>query len=495
MSISDENSFFTPQQLAEITGGTWENLSNNLLIGDVNYIPQYTNKGDLFVIRHEDWPNKKYLENIHRIPEVIAKGIAAIMVNQETLLDVRLPVLRVVDTYRALRKIAINTSKISTAKRVLVTGSYGKTAFKTHLWHLLNDHLNTYISFNSANFSASTYCNFASLKKDTQVVVIEKPITNESNILRNARIIEPDIIVLTSIGHEHIDKFKTIDNIIWLKTTFASGLPSDGKFIVPYDSEYYPLIINYLKRYPDINILTFGSHPDCNARILKQNFRQFGWDVLATIEGQEAAYRVPFPEGHAPNASLAELLCVYHLGVDIQVAAANYYQCTNFKSSGSLYEVNYQQKHFYLYDQSQRGGIEGYSSFFKTLRNLKPEGQGKKIVVTSNFVDHVDGEVALLDLDHFRQLMSAAGIDSLFTVEYFTEHPEVVHDKSIWKGHSFEVDSIKDEVINSLQNNDILCVKGIYESKLPDLISHIKHLPGIKISKVISTPWNNDIPF
>ncbi|MDO9139573.1 MAG: Mur ligase family protein, partial [Methylobacter sp.] len=422
MFAIDESAFFSAQQLAEITQGTWENLSGELTVKKFHYVPKYIEPGDLLVIRHEKWPNKKYLYNLHKVPDMVAKGIVAIMANMETPLNVHIPILRVSDTYQALRKIAIRTSKLSTAKRILVVGSYGKTAFKTLLWLLLKEHLPTYTCLNSSNFKSSTYCDFASLKRNTEVFVLEKPIEHERKILRRVKIIAPDIVVLTSIGHEHIEKFKTIDHIIWLKTTYASGLAAGGKFIAPYDSEYYPQILAALQRYPGINILTFGSGANCHARLLAQRFRQFGWDIVAAIEGEIIRYRVPFPEAHAPTASLAELLCVYHLGIDVKTAVAHYYQCTNFKSSGALYHIHYQNKHFYLYDQSRRGGIEGYSSFFKTVAAFQPEAQGKKIVVTSNFVDHVDGEVALLDLAYFKQLIADADIHCLFSVEYFTEH-------------------------------------------------------------------------
>ncbi|MDP2097236.1 MAG: Mur ligase family protein [Coriobacteriia bacterium] len=491
MFAIDESAFFSAQQLAEITQGTWENLSGELTVKKFHYVPKYIEPGDLLVIRHEKWPNKKYLYNLHKVPDMVAKGIVAIMANMETPLNVHIPILRVSDTYQALRKIAIRTSKLSTAKRILVVGSYGKTAFKTHLWHLLKEHLPTYTCLNSSNFNASTYCDFASLKRNTEVFVLEKPIEHERKILRRVKIIAPDIVVLTSIGHEHIEKFKTIDHIIWLKTTYASGLAAGGKFIAPYDSEYYPQILAALQRYPGINILTFGSGANCHARLLAQRFRQFGWDIVAAIEGEIIRYRVPFPEAHAPTASLAELLCVYHLGIDVKTAVAHYYQCTNFKSSGALYHIHYQNKHFYLYDQSRRGGIEGYSSFFKTVAAFQPEAQGKKIVVTSNFVDHVDGEVALLDLAYFKQLIADADIHCLFSVEYFTEHGAVVPDNVIWE-HRFTVADIQEAVLNSLENDDILCVKGIYESDLPRLLRYLKQLPGLRMKRLVSRPWEDD---
>lgn len=465
----------SPEEMATVTGGIWENLTPDTKIERVEYIFHYLTKNDLFVVHHS---------TCHKIKGALKYGVSALIIPDDCKVDVPIPVLRVENSYMALRAIALEGSERSRAKRVLVTGSYGKTGFKNHLYTVISDQLNTYAKLTSANHVEATYCNLASLKPEHELLIIEQPVSTKTKTKRRARYVHPDICVITSIGHEHIERFHTVDNIIENKTQIANALKKGGKFLIPKDDPYYKQLKRELQKYDHFDLLTFGSSRTCNAQLLYKKYNNFGWDVIAKIEEIVVAYRVPFPEIHEPEASLAVLLSVYHLGGDVRAAAAKFYSCSNFKSSGKIYEVNCHGKHFYLYDQSYRGGIEGYQSFFKSLRDFNPPNGGKKVLLTSEFVDYEDGEMALIDNELFQKLIAESGIESLFTVEKFTEHINVLPDKTIWKNHSLDFNNIKEEVLDSVDENDILCIKGIFESNLPQFTIWMNQLEGMEISEL-----------
>lgn len=467
----------SPEEMATVTGGIWENLTSDTKIERIEYIFHYLTKNDLFVVHHA---------TCHKIKGALRCGVSALIVPDDCKVDVQIPVLRVENTYMALRAIALEGTKRTRAKRLLVTGSYGKTGFKNHLYTVISDQFNTYAKLTSANHVEATYCNLASLKPEHELLIIEQPVSTKTKTERRAWYVRPDICVITSIGHEHIERFQTVENIIENKTQIAKALKKGGKFLIPKDDPYYKQLKRELEKYDHFDLLTFGSSRTCNAQLLYKKYNNFGWDIIAKIEDIVLAYRVPFPEIHEPEASLAVLLSVYHLGGDVRTAAAKFYTCSNFKSSGKIYEVNYFDKHFYLYDQSYRGGLEGYQGFFKFLRDLKPLNGGKKVLLTSEFVDYEDGEMALIDNKLFQGLIAEAGIESLFTVEKFTEHINVLPDKSIWKNHSLDFNNIKEEVLESIDENDILCIKGIYESDLPKFIIWMEQLKGMEISELKS---------
>ncbi|MBL6985809.1 MAG: hypothetical protein ISR72_01990 [Methylobacter sp.] len=481
--------YFTPEQLALITGGVWENLSSDLKINEFNYILDYVKNDDLFVVRHDEWPDH-YKSNSHKIKEAISRGSTSLMVDYKCVVTINIPILRVKNTYLALQEIALRSSETAKIKRVLIVGSYGKTACKNHLAQLIKRFFNTYYRKDSANYPASTYCNLASIKKSHELLIIEQPVSNR--MIERAKYILPDICIVTSIGHEHIEKFGTIKNIIKLKSSVAGALSENGIFIIPKDSIYYDDIQQELLIIPQNNILTFGSTNDCNAYILHQIFIEFGWSILAVVENIVVNYYLPFPEIHAPNQSLAVLLCAYHLGVDLQLFVDDYYQCHNFYSSGKLYDAYYEGKQFYLYDQSHRGGIEGYESFFKTLSYFKPKGTGKKIVVTSEFVDCKDNEVRFINFEKFKVLIKDANIDEFYTVENFCVHINILPEKYKWKNHQFDFNDIKKEIIDSISNNDILCIKGIFESKLSNFVTYIKKIDGLIFKEHYFPPKNHD---
>ena len=478
----------SPQDLAQITGGYWENLPADLVIYEVHHTFRYLQKNDLFVVSYKDWPNAHvYGSNEHKVHKAFEQGACAVMVREDCQIKTTFPMLRVKNTYCALKKIALQTSHRAMAKRVLVVGSYGKTAFKTHLFDVIKHQYKVYARLNSANYAASNYCNLASIKKDTEVFIMEQPISSKSKMGQRAGYVKPDIGVLTSIGHEHIERFGSIKGIIKRKTLIAGALSKKGIMIIPRDDPHYREIYKAVKKYPHIQILTFGSHVSCHARILYQQWQDFGWNIVARIEDRIVAYRIPFFEEYAPLASLPVLLAGYHLGADAHKMADEYIQAHNFKSSGNLYDVTYRGIHFQLYDQSARGGIEGYQSFFNTLRYIKPRGKGRKIVLTSEFVDYKDGEMELLDHADFQQRIECAKIDCLYTVEKFDRHQGVLKDHSIWKRHSEDFADLQEELIDSLKDNDFLCVKGIFESRLPEFIAYLRQLEDMTIIRRTDT--------
>ncbi|MFA6197307.1 MAG: GNAT family N-acetyltransferase [Sulfurimonas sp.] len=474
--------YLSAQELASITGGVWKNLDEFLIIHEIHETYHYLQPNDMFVVHYDDWYNKTK-SNEHKIEGAIKKGISALMLKQNSKVKTSLPTLRVKNTYEALRKIALYTSELSQAKRVLITGSYGKTGFKVQLYNIIKEQINTYTRLNSSNMIVATYCNLASLKKDTELFLIEQPVSTLKKTYRRASYVKPDISVITSIGHEGIERFKTIENIIENKLQVAHALREGGKLLLPQDDKYYEKILKEAQKYKHIEILTYGTNRLCNANVLYKKFSDFGWDVIAKIEDIVVAYHVPFFEEYAVSVSCGVLLCAYHLGLDVHRAADIYYKNTNFKSSGLFYEVSYKEKKFYLYDQSNRGGIEGYESFFKTLSYIKPQNEGKKILLTSEFVDYEDGEMNFINTKKFQKIIQESGIETLFSVEKFTEHINVLGDKSIWKNHSIDWNNIKDEILATIQKDDIFCVKGIFDSTLTEFMNDFRNLDGLSIQE------------
>lgn len=475
--------YLSARELATITDGMWENIDNDVIINEIHETYHYLQPNDMFVVHYDDWYNKTK-SNEHKIKGAIKKGISALMLKQNSKFKTSIPTLRVKNTYEALRKIALHTSELSKATRVLITGSYGKTGFKVQLYNIIKEQIKVYTRLNSSNMVVATYCNLASLKKDTELFLIEQPVSTLKKTYRRASYVRPDISVITSIGHEGIERFKTIENIIENKLQIAHALREGGKLLLPQDDKYYEEILKEAKKYKHIEILTYGTNRSCNAHVLYKKFSDFGWDVIAKIEDIVVAYRVPFFEEYAVSVSCGVLLCAYHLGLDVHLAADKYYKNENFKSSGLFYEVNYKGKKFYLYDQSNRGGVEGYESFFKTLSYIEPQNEGKKILLTSEFVDYKDGEMNFIDTKKFQKLIQNSGIKTLFSVEKFSEHINVLSNKSIWKNHSIDFGNIKDEILATIQNDDIFCVKGIFNSTLTEFMNDFKNLDGIEIKNI-----------
>ena len=466
----------TCEELVNITKGKWRNLNDDLSFIGISFTVYDLQKQNIFIPLDED--EASYV--IDELEEVKKKGAVAIVTDNINF-NTTLPTLVVEDANEAFKNIAIAIRDKTDAKRVLVTGSYGKTGFKVRLYQLIKAEQKVRTIINSANMDFGVYRALSVANKEDQVNIIEVAGANLSKAKKRSKVVQPHICVITSIGYEHLYRTKTINNTIYNKSSVVKYLEPNGICIIQKDKYFTRMKENIIEHNPNTIIKVFGEDDSCDAYVIYKEFNNFGWDVKANIEGEILEYRVPFPEIHSIKASLSEFLCAKLLGVELKNVVKRYKYIKNFQSSGKLYEVKIDEKKFLLYDQSHRGGIENYESFFETLSYIKPKNYGRKIVFTSEFVDYEDNEMDNIDANSFQKLISDAKIDALFTVEKFSEHIDVLKDKTIWKKHSFDYENMKDVVLDFVRDDDILCVKGIFESQISEFIRYISLLPNVTI--------------
>ena len=116
--------------------------------------------------------------------------------------------------------------------KIAITGSFGKTSVKNFLKELLDIRykvLSTPESFNTPMGIAKTVNN---LDISHQVFIAEMGARRKGDIKRLMKIVAPDISVLTGINSQHLETFKSKDNIINEKLQILKMLKSDGSAVV-----------------------------------------------------------------------------------------------------------------------------------------------------------------------------------------------------------------------------------------------------------------------
>ncbi len=119
-----------------------------------------------------------------------------------------------------------------------VTGSYGKTSLKFFLKELLSEKFNviaTPESFNTPMGVVRTVRE--SLKPTHEIFICEMGARNVGDIKELCNLVHPGYGVITSVGPQHLESFKTLDNVRKTKFELANALPANGKLFVNGDSE------------------------------------------------------------------------------------------------------------------------------------------------------------------------------------------------------------------------------------------------------------------
>ena len=113
--------------------------------------------------------------------------------------------------------------------RIGITGSYGKTSVKVILYTILSQKYNvlsTPASFNTP--MGLTRVIRERLEPAHQIFLAEMGARHKQDIKELTDFIQPTIGVLTSVGPQHLDTFKTLDTIINTKYDLIRALPNDG---------------------------------------------------------------------------------------------------------------------------------------------------------------------------------------------------------------------------------------------------------------------------
>ena len=125
----------------------------------------------------------------------------------------------------ARRKLLSNPKLI----RIGITGSYGKTSVKHIIGAILAEKYPTLIT--PASFNTPMGVSRAIRERLTpshQVFVGEMGARHVGDIKEMCRLVKPTIGVLTSVGPQHLETFKTIERVAKTKYELIDALPADG---------------------------------------------------------------------------------------------------------------------------------------------------------------------------------------------------------------------------------------------------------------------------
>jgi UDP-N-acetylmuramoyl-tripeptide--D-alanyl-D-alanine ligase len=117
-----------------------------------------------------------------------------------------------------------------------ITGSYGKTSTKYLLEHLLAGHrrvLKTPLSYNTLMGICRVIND--NLPADCEVFIAEMGAYRRGDIKELCDFVHPTIGILTAIGPQHLERFKTIENVQATKYELIEALPSTGVAIFNND--------------------------------------------------------------------------------------------------------------------------------------------------------------------------------------------------------------------------------------------------------------------
>ena len=127
----------------------------------------------------------------------------------------------------------------SKAKIIGVTGSTGKTSLKNLLGETLNLYKSTYSSPRSYNNQYGVPLSLSNLKFSHKFGIFEIGMSNKGEINNLAKLVSPDLGIITNVGEAHIENFKNIHGIAKAKSEIINNIKKNGTLILKRDDIFF----------------------------------------------------------------------------------------------------------------------------------------------------------------------------------------------------------------------------------------------------------------
>lgn len=194
-------------------------------------------------------------------------------------------------------ELSINNGYIKDAKKILsscpdlkiigITGSYGKTSVKYYLTTLLRAKYNVLMTPESYNTPMGVVKTIrGSLKATHEIFVCEMGAKWVGDIKELCDIVHPHHGVITSIGPQHLESFKTLDAVKSTKFELADSLGESGMLFLNGDDE---------------NIKAHGSNRPFISYSIEGEADYVGYDISVSERG--TTFSVKAPDGETEQFS------------------------------------------------------------------------------------------------------------------------------------------------------------------------------------------------
>ena len=225
-------------------------------------------------------------------------------------------------------EIGIKNYYINDAKKILksmpnltvigVTGSYGKTSVKNYLGKMLSQKYEVLITPKNYNTTMGVVKTIReNLRPTHQIFVCEMGATHVGDIKEICDIVNPTIGIITAVGPQHLESFKSIDNILNTKFELADSVENNnGVMFLNYSNE---LIAGKQFNGKKFTYGIDNKKLDCNAYNIKVNETGLTFTINTDInEKSENDFETNLLGEHNVINLAGAIACSNYLGIPLK---------------------------------------------------------------------------------------------------------------------------------------------------------------------------------
>ena len=308
-------SFWTFDNFRDAMGGRWLSrpgeAESALSLHGVTTDSRQVAPGVVFFARRgEQTDGHKFLK------QASDAGSPLLVVDDEAAVTevgpLRSAVLKVDDATAALGRLAAAYRQTLRARVIAVTGSVGKTTTKSLIDAVLSTRYRGKASPKSFNNHVGVPVTILAADPADEYLIVEVGTNAPGEIGSLAKIVQPDIAVITYIGSAHLEGLGGPEGVLREKASLLLHLREGGMAVVNGD---FPSLCEYRRVVP--HMLTFGKSPDCDLRM--SDFTGDGAGVTLRVNDRHT-HRLPLLGEHNAVNALAAIAVGRHMKLtDVQI--------------------------------------------------------------------------------------------------------------------------------------------------------------------------------
>ncbi|TLE01893.1 Mur ligase family protein [Helicobacter japonicus] len=270
------------------------------------------------------------------------------------------------------RFIALANEKLEVMSRLLiicVTGSYGKTSIKNFLEQILKEKYRVYATPRSVNTHTGIVADInTNLEYITEIYIAEAGARCKGDIALISQFLNPHYSVIGEIGEQHIEYFKTLDNIVETKFELLESSRLKKAFVFkdnPKPSHIEPSTMKKIQYFPE------------NVRNIEANLDGTSFELFIKDEW----YR--FETMVLGRFNVVNLSAAIYVGVELGLRIEDMQKATKRIEPipHRLHKIEANEK--LILDDSFNGNLKG----MKEAIRLSSLYNGRKIIVTPGIVE------------------------------------------------------------------------------------------------------------
>jgi UDP-N-acetylmuramoyl-tripeptide--D-alanyl-D-alanine ligase len=350
----------------------------------------------------------------------------------------------------------------ATTRWIAVTGSNGKTTTKEMIAEGLAASGRVHRTPGNLNNQLGVPLTMLAMPDDVEFAVVELAMNAQGEIAALARIVDPDLGLVTNIRAVHMAAFQSLDDVAAAKGELFAVMRAEATGVVNLD---------------DVNVrvqaarhlgprVTFGQHPSADLRLEQLENRLLPGSAF-TCRHQDRVLRLQLrmAGAHAAHNALAALATVLAAGQDLDAAAERIAQLEAGVGRGRVHRL---VRGMLLVDDSYNSSPPAVAALLETMRLAEPAG--RRVLIFGDMLELGPMETALHREAGRRA--AAAGVQVFIGVGPLSrEATEAARRAGVTEVHHHPDSGAAAEAVGEfLRDNDLIVVKGSRRMRMERIV-------------------------